>query len=146
VEVVPDGGGGGGSGDNDGYSSNAAIGGVVIVQPEDSPPVIERALSSQIDGSCPVETIRSKDGRRCAIALVKARPGVTWTSLFQGDPTFARALKQPYFVHETNEDVTVTIGDLPFWIRSDDVSVNVDTFGVSINIQSSEVRIARTKS
>lgn len=149
VEVVPDGSGGGkyyGNGEYSGsnsYSTNSGIGGVVVVQPEDSPPVIERLLDSQIDGSCPVETVRSKDGRRCAIALVKARPGQTWTKLFSGDPTFARCLKQPYQVHETNDDVTVTFNELPFWIRSDDVTCDVDPYGLSVRIQSSELELVR---
>ena len=106
------------------------------MQPEDSPPVVERALAGLIDASAPVETLRSRDGRRCALSLTKARPGETWTRLFRGDPDFARALRQPYVTHETNEEVTVTFDALPFWVRKDDVRVDVTHAGVRVRCES----------
>jgi curved DNA-binding protein CbpA len=141
VEIVPDGGAsGGGFGDFGAFSDfageSSASGGIVLVQPEDSPPVVERALAGLIDASAPVETLRSRDGRRCALSLTKARPGETWTRLFQGDPDFARALRQPYVTHETNEEVTVTFDALPFWVRKDDVRVDVTHAGVRVRCES----------
>ena len=130
---------GGGFGDFGAFSDFAgadASGGIVLVQPEDSPPVVERALAGLIDASAPVETLRSRDGRRCALSLTKARPGETWTRLFQGDPDFARALRQPYVTHETNEEVTVTFDALPFWVRKDDVRVDVTHVGVRVRCES----------
>ena len=140
IEIVPDGGAsGGGFGDFGAFSDFAgadASGGIVLVQPEDSPPVVERALAGLIDASAPVETLRSRDGRRCALSLTKARPGETWTRLFQGDPDFARSLRQPYVTHETNEEVTVTFDALPFWVRKDDVRVDVTHAGVRVRCES----------
>ena len=143
VEIVPDGGASGGGfgafgADFAGASvdASAASGGIVLVQPEDSPPVVERALAGLIDASAPVETLRSRDGRRCALSLTKARPGETWTRLFQGDPDFARALRQPYVTHETNEEVTVTFDALPFWVRKDDIRVDVTHAGVRVRCES----------
>ena len=141
VEIVPDGGAsGGGFGDFGAFSDfageSSASGGIVLVQPEDSPPVVERALAGLIDASAPVETLRSRDGRRCALSLTKARPGETWTRLFQGDPDFARSLRQPYVTHETNEEVTVTFDALPFWVRKDDVRVDVTHAGVRVRCES----------
>ena len=141
IEIVPDGGAsGGGFGDFGAFSDfageSSASGGIVLVQPEDSPPVVERALAGLIDTSAPVETLRSRDGRRCALSLTKARPGETWTRLFQGDPDFARALRQPYVTHETNEEVTVTFDALPFWVRKDDVRVDVTHAGVRVRCES----------
>ena len=132
VEVFPDAG-------TFGNRSDGSVGGVVLVHPEDSPPVLERALAEDnwIDSNAPIETLRSKDGRRCAISLTKAKPGTSWSRLFRGDPLFARCLRQPYSTHETNEEVTITIENLPFWIRSDDVKCAVDAFGVKLTIQSS---------
>ena len=140
VEIVPDGGASGGGFSDFGafsdFSGADAAGGIVLVQPEDSPPVVERALAGLIDASAPVETLRSRDGRRCALSLTKARPGETWTRLFQGDPDFARALRQPYVTHETNEEVTVTFDALPFWVRKDDVRVDVTHAGVRVRCES----------
>ena len=143
VEVAPDAGFAGGGGfihDDDFYvsrdASRDASGGIVLVQPEDSPPVVERALAGLIDASAPVETLRSKDGRRCALSLTKARPGETWTRLFEGDPSFARCARQPYTITESNDEVTVTFDALPFWIRKDDVHVDVTDAGVLVRIES----------
>ena len=141
IEIVPDGGASGGGfirdfGAFSDFAGADASGGIVLVQPEDSPPVVERALAGLIDASAPVETLRSRDGRRCALSLTKARPGETWTRLFQGDPDFARALRQPYVTHETNEEVTVTFDALPFWVRKDDVRVDVTHVGVRVRCES----------
>ena len=134
VEIEPDGVFAGG-----GFSDAAGVdasGGVALVQPEDSPPVVERALAGLIDASAPIETLRSRDGRRCSLALTKARPGETWSRLFEGDPDFARCLRQPYRTHETNDDVTLTFEGLPFWIRKDDVFVDVTSAGVRVRVES----------
>ena len=141
IEIVPDGGASGGGfirdfGAFSDFAGADASGGIVLVQPEDSPPVVERALAGLIDASAPVETLRSRDGRRCALSLTKARPGETWTRLFQGDPDFARSLRQPYVTHETNEEVTVTFDALPFWVRKDDVRVDVTHVGVRVRCES----------
>ena len=147
VEVAPDGGFAGGGGFNSSLirdddfsisraSGSSASGGIVLVQPEDSPPVIERALAGLIDASAPVETLRSKDGRRCALSFTKARPGEQGTTLFEGDPSFARCARQPYVVSESNDEVVVTFDSLPFWIRKDDVHVDVTDDGVLVRIES----------
>ena len=139
VEIAPDGRSGGSGSFGPFGSAEARVdasGGIVLVQPEDSPPVVERALAGLIDANVPVETLRSRDGRRCALSLTKARPGETWTRLFEGDPNFARCLSQPYETHETNDDVTVTFDALPFWIRKDDVLVDVTRAGVRVRVES----------
>ena len=72
----------------------------VLLQPEDSPPVLARALAHLAAEDQPVETIRSQDNRVFAVAIPKREAGVRWQQarlLLPRSPTAScgRALKAP---------------------------------------------------
>ncbi|KAI3436650.1 hypothetical protein D9Q98_006066 [Chlorella vulgaris] len=94
----------------------------LLVQSEDSPPLIERWLDQAVDTSRPIETFMTKDKRVCVMALPKGEPGVQWKRLFVGDSDGARCLVPPYTMSHTESDVLLEV-ELPFWIDPEDVNV-----------------------
>ncbi|KAI7845861.1 hypothetical protein COHA_000595 [Chlorella ohadii] len=94
----------------------------LVLQAEDSPPLIDRLFEHAVDGSRPIETFRTKDNRVCVLCIPKAEYGEHWGRLFRGDSHGARCMQPPYTLSETQDDVIMEI-ELPFWIDPEDVSV-----------------------
>lgn len=111
-------------------------GSTLLVQSEDSPPLIERILDGAVDPSRPIETLKTIDNRVCAIAIPKLEYGKTWPRIFRGDPDGARCLKPPYDLVETDDEAILHI-ELPFWIDTEDVRVDIDEAGISIAVRGS---------
>lgn len=117
--------------------------GVLRVQPEDSPPVVERRFAFPIDQGAPIETCQSKDRRRVTLAFTKARPGENWRRLFEGDPDYARCMEPPYRLEESPSEVVLEM-ELPFWIEASDVAVHVTPRGVSLRVNGEIDNLRRT--
>lgn len=108
--------------------------GSLLVQAEDSPPLIQRRLAHAIDTSRPMETMRTDDNTVCAIAFPKQELGHRWERLFLGDSDCVRCLKPPYELLETDEDAIVQL-ELPFWIDADDVEVDITEYAMEIRVK-----------
>lgn len=106
----------------------------LLIQSEDSPPLIDRRLAYAVDPSRPLETIRTADNRVCAIGIPKGEAGKHWQRLFVGDPDGIRCLVPPYELYETDEDAMVQI-ELPFWIDPEDVKVDVGDRELSVQVR-----------
>ncbi|KAK9853604.1 hypothetical protein WJX84_007036 [Apatococcus fuscideae] len=106
----------------------------INLQPEDSPPVIQRAFDNPVDASKPIESFRTKDNRMFTIALSKAQPGETWLRLFRGDSDGARCLEPPYKMSEMVDEVVLDFV-VPFWIDSEDVKVAFRPKGISVQVR-----------
>lgn len=118
------------------------IGSTLLVQSEDSPPLIDRYLDGSVDSTRPIETMRTEDNRVCAIAIPKSEFGQEWPRLFRGDPDGARSLKPPYEMIETVDDAILQI-ELPFWIDPEDVMIDINSEGISANVRGS-LQLRRT--
>ena len=68
----------------------------LLVQCEDSAPLIDRLFHHAVDAGRTLETYRTQDNRVCAIALPKGQPGEAWVRLFAGDSDGARCMEPPY--------------------------------------------------
>ena len=106
----------------------------LLIQSEDSPPLVDRKLSYAVDPSRPIETMRTADNRICTISIPKAELGQHWQRLFIGDPDGIRCLVPPYEMYETDEDAIVQI-ELPFWIDPEDVKVDVGDLELSVRVR-----------
>lgn len=106
----------------------------LLVQPEDSPPVIDRAFAYGIATDRPTDSFKSKDNDHVTFGFPKAIPGEKWDCLFRGDSSGARCMEQPYVLKEQEEDVLMEF-ELPFWIDHDDVRVNITADGVSVDVR-----------
>lgn len=95
----------------------------LLLQSEDSPPLIDRDFAGAVDTDRPVDTMRTKDNRVCTLAVPKAEYGAHWPRLFRGDPDGARCLQPPYEIFDGEDDVSLNI-ELPFWIDPEDVRVH----------------------
>ena len=117
--------------------------GILKVQPEDSPPVVERQFAFPIDQGAPVETCQSKDKRRVTLSFTKARPGEVWQRLFEGDPDYARCMEPPYRLEESPSEVVLEV-ELPFWIEASDVRVDVTSRGLELKVNGELENLRRT--
>jgi hypothetical protein len=141
----------------------------LLIQPEDSPPLIDRLLDHRIDTAAPLETLRyllisctlgfswrsattpllrcthtcrTADNRVCVVALRKATQGEHWGTLFKGDSEGARCVAPPYILTETEDDVILEM-NLPFWIDASDVRVDVTETDLTIDVRNT-VHLHRT--
>ena len=105
----------------------------VLVQPEDSLPVVDRVLARSTDARYPVQTFQTEDKRFLMIEMRKAKIGEEWKKLFEGDSDYARCVKPPYELKESNSEVLMEF-ELPFWIDSEDVGVNITPMGIRIKV------------
>jgi len=128
-----------------GYSDKALHyefrGDAVLVQPEDSPAVIDRILANASDSRYPIEVYYSDDKRIMLLEIRKARIGEDWKKLFVGDPDFARYLEPPYEMTETKDEAIMEF-ELPFWIEAEDVGVFFSSANVRVKV-SGEFDITR---
>lgn len=129
-----------------GYSDRELVfecsGSTLLVQSEDSPPLIERRLAYGVDTSRAIETIRTTDNRICAIAIPKSEPGQQWKRIFEGDSDGIRCIHPPYELFETEEDAMVQI-ELPFWIDTEDVRVEFGATVLSVEVRNT-MNVQRT--
>ncbi len=116
---------------------------VLRVQAEDSAPVLERRFAFPIDEKCPVDTLQTQMRTKMLISVTKAEPGQTWTRLFDGDPFYARCLRQPYKMEESSTEAVLEI-ELPFWIEGSDCDVRVDEYGLTVNVLNEIDGLTRT--
>lgn len=108
----------------------------LLIQSEDSPPIIDRYLSEPIDTNEPIESIKTADNTMCIISLVKHKWNHPWIKLFKGDPDGSRGLVPPYEIYEGDDDVILQI-ELPFWIDDNDVRVRIDEHQLVVNVRGS---------
>lgn len=114
----------------------------LLIQSEESPPVIDRDWAHSVAMDAPVEVFRTQDNRLCAVAVRKASCGESWGRLFRGDSDGLRCLEPPYRLSEGEDDVVMEI-TLPFWIDPEDVGVVFSEDGLHVAVRNS-LQIART--
>ncbi|KAL4442949.1 hypothetical protein ABPG77_008440 [Micractinium sp. CCAP 211/92] len=114
----------------------------LLVQSEDSPPLIDRILAYGIDSGRPIESFKAEDNRVCVLALPKAQWGQHWHCLFRGDSEGARCLQPPYTLTETQDDVLLEL-ELPFWIEQEDVSVQFGADRLRVGVRNT-LQLARS--
>ena len=121
-----------------GYSDTELViniaGNTLLVQAENSPPLIERALSEPFDTSSPIETIKTQDNTVCIICIQKHEWNHPWKKLFAGDSHGVRSLVPPYDLYEGEDDVILQF-EVPFWIDSDDVLVKITETSLTVNVR-----------
>ena len=106
----------------------------VLLQAEDSPPLIDRYLAGKIDTSCPIESMRAKDNTMCIVSFTKAEWNDDWKCLFIGDSDGCRSLVPAYDLYEGEDDVILQT-EVPFWIDPDDVSVEIGEKGIDVKVR-----------
>ena len=114
----------------------------VLLQAEDSPPLIDRYLAGNIDTSCPIESMRAKDNTMCIVSFTKKEWNEHWKCLFVGDSDGCRSLVPAYDLYEGEDDVILQI-EVPFWIDPDDVSVEIDELGIDVKVRN-DASVKRT--
>ena len=115
--------------------------GSILIQPEDSLAVVDRVLANPVDTRYPIEVMQTEDKRFVMFEIRKAKIGEEWKKVFEGDPDYARCLTQAYEIKESNDEVTIEF-ELPFWIESDDIGVNITSKGIQVKV-AGEFDIAR---
>eukprot|EP00873_Tetraselmis_striata_P023008 jgi/Tetstr1/443272/TSEL_031306.t1 len=115
---------------------------VLVIQPEESPPLIQRLLAHPVDTTRPVETFKSQDHRFMTLCIPKAVPG-EWKHLFEGDPDGARCLQPPYELTELEDEVVIEL-ELPYFVEPEDVAVHIDGHGVAVKCSSAGCNLKRT--
>jgi len=106
----------------------------LLLQAEDSPPIIDRVLAGYVSSELPIESFCTTDKRFFAAAIPKAEHGGHWKSVFHGDDEGARCIRNPYVLTEMEEEVVMEI-ELPFWIDKDDCRIDINEHQVSINVR-----------
>ncbi len=114
----------------------------VKLQPENSPPVIHRVFDNGISSEFPIQVRRSEDRRVFTAALPKSKPGEVWKRLFRGDPDGARCLQPPYTISEDVDNVILEF-QVPFWIESDDVKVEITPRELTVWVRN-ELSVSKT--
>jgi len=119
-----------------GYSDKAlrwevSPSGRMLVQAEDSGPVIDRQLAGHLDGSAAVQGFTSDDNTLLAL-IMRVRDEHTegsaeahhqsWRRLFVGDSDGFRSVQPPYSLAEGQGDVTME-WPLPGWVTVEQLSV-----------------------
>jgi len=112
-------------------------GGVLTVQPEDSPAIIRRRLAGAVDRKRPAEVTKSGDNRLVVLHLPKAELGEEWGSLFEGDPRGARRLVPAYRLFDDASDAVVVEVEVPRWVEERDVHVRITGREVSVWVNTS---------
>lgn len=114
----------------------------ILIQPEDSFPVVDRVLASPADTRFPINTFQTEDKRFVMLEIRKRKIGEEWKRLFEGDSDYARCMKPIYELKESNNEVIMEF-ELPFWIESEDVGVNITPYGVHVKV-AGEFDVKRT--
>mmetsp|Transcript_9128 Transcript_9128/g.15666 ORF Transcript_9128/g.15666 Transcript_9128/m.15666 type:complete len:532 (+) Transcript_9128:380-1975(+) len=114
----------------------------VTLQPEDSPPIIQRLWARQLDVSVPIETWQAPDKRMFTMAAAKGVPGEHWPQVFRGDSAGARCLEPPYILTETEDEVVMEI-KVPFWIDKGDVVVDITEKAITVEVRN-QLQLQRT--
>jgi hypothetical protein len=115
---------------------------VLVLQSEDSPPVIERQLAFDASEEFPIQTLQTEDKRFFVMSVPKKTMGFDIKQAFEGDPDFARCLQPPYTLFETNTEVIMEF-ELPFWIDEADVRVDITKRSVRVRV-TNEIDTERT--
>ena len=106
---------------------------VLVVQSEDSPPVVERHLAFQPSREFPVQTMQTDDKRFLVLSIPKSNMGEDVKKCFEGDPDYVRCMQPPYTLYESNTEVIMEI-ELPFWIDEEDVRVDITKRTVRVRV------------
>lgn len=118
-----------------------ADGAGLVLQCEDSPPLVSRDWGGSVDSRTPVQVFSTKDHRFAAVVVHKAVPGEEWRRLFRGDSDGLRRLQPPYTLRESDEDVVLEVV-LPFWIAPEDVRVEFGDARLVVDVRN-EVHLER---
>ncbi|GMH39071.1 hypothetical protein BSKO_06969 [Bryopsis sp. KO-2023] len=102
----------------------------IKIQPENSPPVVERRLSKPISSTDQLTCFKTKDNRFYVLVLPKLHPSI-WNCMFEGDSDGVRCLEPPYTLYELEDEVVLEM-NLPFWIETSDVDVTFTEGSVGI--------------
>jgi hypothetical protein len=62
----------------------------MVLQAEDSPPIVNRAWAYELDESQPMETFKTKDNRLFTLAVAKKNAGQHWDMVFRVRPSAIR--------------------------------------------------------
>lgn len=103
----------------------------LMVQPEMSPPVINRRLAGRLSTEEKITTFKTQDNNFYALMLPKARVGVQWKQAFAGDSDGARSLLPPYQLYQLDDEVVLEL-KLPFWIDAEDVRVTITELKITV--------------
>ncbi|PSC71468.1 heat shock [Micractinium conductrix] len=114
----------------------------LLVQAEDSPPLVDRFFAHAVDTERPIESFKTVDNRICVLAIPKGQPGERWRCLFEGDSEGARCMQPPYNLTETEDDVLLEL-ELPFWIDAEDCRVEFGERQLSVDVRNT-LRLERT--
>jgi len=106
---------------------------VLLVQSEDSPPVVERQIAFHPSHEFPVQTMQTEDKRFFVLSIPKRNMGEDIKQCFDGDPDYARCVQPPYTLHESNTEVIMEF-ELPFWIDEEDVRVDITKRSVRVRV------------
>ena len=106
----------------------------ILIQAEESPPVIDRFLSRGLSLEEPIESFVTDDNRFFTAALPKGKMGERWDTLFEGDPNGVRCLEPPYRLKEHKNEVVMEIV-LPFWIDEEDVRLDISEEGFECEVR-----------
>lgn len=121
-----------------GYSDTELVieinGHVLVIQAENSPPLIERAFAEPIDTTQPVETFKTADNTTCILLIQKHEWNHHWPKLFEGDSDGSRCLVPPYDMYEGEDDVILQI-EIPFWIEPEDVAVEITEHEIDVMVK-----------
>ena len=107
---------------------------VLILQTEDSPPVVERQFAFTFSDEFPIQTMQSDDKRLYVLSIPKKNMEEEIKHVFEGDPDYVRCLKPPYTLHETNSETIMEL-KLPFWTDEEDVHVDITKYSVRIRVR-----------
>ncbi len=105
----------------------------VLVQPEDSFPILDRVLANVVDTRYPAEIMQTEDRRFAMIEIRKRKIGEDWKKVFEGDSDYARCMKPLYTLTESNKEVVMEF-ELPFWKESDDVTVEITNEFIHVKV------------
>ncbi|PNH08207.1 hypothetical protein TSOC_005293 [Tetrabaena socialis] len=119
-------------------------GGVLQLGVAGGPPVVRRALSGPLEPGAPVEVHRTADGCLALLLLTKAGADAAEGAVaFAGDGDGVRAVPPPYSLSQQQPDEVVVELELPWWVRAEDVAVEVGGRRLAVAVRGLELRLAR---
>ncbi|EFJ45148.1 molecular chaperone, partial [Volvox carteri f. nagariensis] len=132
--------------------------GVLRLGPAGGLPVVHRALEGALDPEAPLEVHskpRMSDDRRGApMAWAwgnggcagggggSVAPSSWWRRLFVGDSDGARSLPPPYKLTQLSDEVVLEIA-LPWWVRAEDVTVDVEPRRMAVAVRGVGLHLER---
>jgi len=122
----------------------AGEGPTLLVQAEDSFPLIRRRLHGPLAHGSPIEALLSEDNRLLALTLRKggARPARRWPRLFAGDALGHRCLVPPYTLAEGDNDTLLEL-PLPAGCEAAAVAVSISRTRLDVDLGRSSPRLER---